>query len=182
MTKPVASPPQADVPEAPAAPAMPNLPAGQPPAGQPSNPDKMLFENGRIPDAVQPDEEAVRASLQAPRCFVSRSRTSTSNRTTRRRANARSLISMTRRAPRARKPPAGKCLRPLTAATTSSAWPPWGWPRKALPREKRRTPCSRRFGPKRYCRRTPPGTFGRKTSTAKPSIFDGSAGGLVNIR
>ena len=173
MTKPVTSPPQADVPGAPADPAMPNPSAGQWPAGQRSSPDKMLFENGRIPDAVQPYEEAVRASLQAPSCFVSRSRKSTSERTIRRRTSARSLISMTRCAPRTRKPPADTCLRPLTAATTSSAWPLWGWPRKALPREKRRTPCSRRFGPKRYCRRTPPATSGRKTSTAKPSISTG---------
>ena len=111
---------------------------------------QMLFENGRIAEAMQPYEEAVRLAPAAPLLRISLAQVYIESNDPKVNKRAIAYLNDAMRT-EDKETQGGICSRPPMGATTRWAWPPCHWPRKVSLRGRKRTPHSKPSGPRRYC-------------------------------
>ncbi len=130
---------------------------------------QMLFENGRITDAVQPYEEAVRLAPAAPLLRISLAQVYIESNDPKVNKRAIAYLNDALRT-EDKETQAWHLLATAYGRDNQIGMAALALAEEGLAAGKRRTPNSRPCGPRLYCRKTPPATTALTTSIARRSI------------
>ena len=143
---------------------------------------QMLFENGRIAEAVQPYEEAVRLAPAAPLLRISLAQVyiESNDPKVNKRAIAYLNDALAHRGQGNHT--AGICWRRPMGATTRWAWPPWHWPRKGSSAGKKKDATQQASRAKALLPKNSAGYNRAEEIHREAEKIENSAGGVANSR